>query len=129
MSKSKEAQQAYRNHTGKEHADTTSPFDPPSMGDVADATFNGSYGVTWTRTDLDMQTKSFICMAITATLGTEDQFKAHLRAAHHVGITKEQIVGMLVHFMAYLGAPRTSVARRLVREVWAELAKQNPAAR
>lgn len=118
------ALEAYKKHTGDDRsaAGIPGPYDPPSMADVSEATFGGSYGVSWIRNDLDMRTKSFLSMAITATLGTEDQFKAHLRAAHHIGVTKEEIVGMLVHFMAYLGAPRTSTARRLVREVWKELA-------
>jgi alkylhydroperoxidase/carboxymuconolactone decarboxylase family protein YurZ len=117
----RKAEQTYRNHTGKEHKVMTSPYDPASLKDLTDLTFLGSYGASWSRPGLDLRTKSFISMTITASLGAEEQFKAHLRAAHHVGITKDEIVEMLIHFNGYLGTPKTNIAKKLSQAVWKEL--------
>ena len=117
------AMAAYRAHTGRDHAPAGSPYDPPSMQDLNRLTVDGTYGASWCRPGLDMRTKSFISLTITASLGTGDQFKAHIRAAHHIGITKDEIVEFLIHLNGYLGTPRTSSARGWAREVWKEMAE------
>ena len=114
------ARKAYRKHTGIERASKPAPDGPASMEDLARMLMENTYADSWARDDLDLRTKCFLSMAITATLGTEGQFKHHLRAAHHCGVSKEEIVGMLIHFAGYLGAPRTAIARALVVEVWGE---------
>ena len=118
------ARDAYKKHNGKNHDARETPQDPPLMAELSRITFENTYGTSWSRGELDLRTKSFLSMAITATLGTEEQFKSHVRAAQHVGVTRKELVAMLIHFMGYLGAPRTSVARKLMREVWQEPEKK-----
>ncbi len=120
----KRSVQAYKRHTGLSHETGASPYDPPAMEDLSRITFEGTYGDSWSRPGLDFRTKSFVCLAVTAALGTESQFKTHMKHAHHTGITKDEIVELLIHLNGYIGTPRTSVARRLAREVWQESAEK-----
>lgn len=110
----------YRRHRGKDYVAEILPQDTPVIVDLLDLVVETSYGKIWNRPGLDFRTRGFICMAITATLGAEHEFKQHVRAALYNGITKEEQVEMLIQFAGYLGIPRQSVARRLVREVWKE---------
>lgn len=116
------ALEAYRQHTGKDYVTRGSPHDPANIKDLATLGFDRTYGDSWSRPGLDMRTKSFVCMTLTAALGCEDQLKSHVTAAHHTGITKEEVVEWLIHLNGYLGTPRTNVALKCVREVWAAMA-------
>ena len=120
---------AYLKHTGQDFAVKSSPYDPPSIKDFAFLGFDRTYGDSWSREGLDLRTKSFICMTMTATLGCEDQLFAHIKAAHNVGVTKDEIVEWLIHLNGYVGTPRTAVALSVARRVWAQMAAtaENPA--
>ncbi len=39
-------------------------------------------------------------------LGTEPQLKLHINTGFNVGLTKEKIVGALIHCIPYVGFPR-----------------------
>ena len=112
----------YKEHTGKDYVAKSSPYDPPSMKDLVFLGMDRTYGDSWGRPGLDMRTKSFICMTLTAALGCEDQLRSHITAAHHTGITKDEMVEWLIHLNGYMGTPMTNVALKNVREVWKELA-------
>ena len=116
------ALKAYTQHTGKQYAAKSSAHDPANMKDLAALGLDRTYGDSWSRPGLDMRTKSFVCMTLTAALGCDDQLKSHIIAAHSTGITKEEVVEWLIHLNGYLGTPRTNVALKLVREVWAGMA-------
>ena len=120
MTADQRAAEAYRKHTGKEFNDRVEPWEPASLLEAFELSHAATYGNSWSRTDLDMRTKCFITMTITLSLGQEEQFKTHVKNARHCGVTDDELVGMLIHFAAYFGAPRTAMARRVVREVWKE---------
>ena len=116
------AVKAYKEHTGKYYAAKGSPYDPPAMKDLLYLGMDRTYGDSWARPGLDMRSKSFICMTLTAALGCEDQLRSHIVAAHHTGITKDEIVEWLLHLNGYMGTPQTNVALKNVREVWKDMA-------
>ena len=113
------ALQTYRQHTGKDYVPRSAPDDPASMQDYAMLGVIGSYGDSWSRPSMDLKTKSFISMTVTATLGCEDQLRQHILAAHHTGITKDEVVDWLIHLNSYIGTPRTNSALNVVRSAWA----------
>lgn len=117
------ALKAYKEHTGKEYVQKSSPHDPPSIKDLAFMGLDRTYGDSWSRPGLDLRTKSFVCMTLTATLGCEDQLRSHILAAHNSGVTKDEVVDWLIHLNGYLGTPRTNVALKAAREVWKQLAE------
>jgi 4-carboxymuconolactone decarboxylase len=116
------ALKAYKQHTGRDYVYKSGPHDPPSIKDLAGLGLDRTYGDSWGRPGLDMRTKSFICMTLTAALGCDDQLKSHVAAAHNTGITKDEVVEWLIHLNGYLGTPRTNVALKAVREVWKTMA-------
>ena len=116
------ALKAYKQHTGRDYVAKRSPNDPASMKDFVALGLDRTYGDSWSRPGLDMRTKSFICMTLTAALGCDDQLKSHVIAAHHTGISKDEVVEWLIHLNGYLGTPRTNVALKAVREVWSAMA-------
>lgn len=114
------AKEAYRAHRGKDYDIQTRPEDPPVMAELLQAVLENTYGTSWCRPGLDVRTRSFISMTITASLGAEEEFKQHVRAALKTGITKEEMVEMLFQYIGYLGVPRSSSVRRWMRDVWRE---------
>lgn len=121
------ALKSYKEHTGKEYAPKSSPYDPPSMKDFATMGLDRTYGDSWCRPGLDLKSKSLICMTLTATLGCEDQLRSHIIAAHHTGITKDEVVEWLIHLNGYIGTPRANVALKVAREVWKSMAESKAA--
>ncbi|NBR88183.1 MAG: hypothetical protein EBT61_22315, partial [Verrucomicrobia bacterium] len=101
----------------------SSPHDPAVMKDLVFLGMDRTYGDSWARPGLDMRTKSFICMTLTAALGCEDQLRSHIVAAHHTGITKDEMVEWLIHLNGYMGTPMTNVALKNVRAVWKDMAE------
>jgi alkylhydroperoxidase/carboxymuconolactone decarboxylase family protein YurZ len=114
----KNARQAYKQHTGGDYAPSTSPVDPPAIEDLLWLGLDRNYGDAWSRPGLDLRTRSFITMTATAVLGCEVQLRHYIAAAHHVGITKEEVVEWLIHLNGYIGTPRTNVAMSAARDVW-----------
>jgi 4-carboxymuconolactone decarboxylase len=124
------ALKAYKEHTGKEYVPKSSPHDPASMKDFTFMGLDRTYGDSWCRPGLDLRTKSFICMTLTAALGCDDQLRSHITAAHASGVTKDEIVDWLIHMNGYAGTPRANVALKIAREVWKDMAEPKaPAAR
>jgi 4-carboxymuconolactone decarboxylase len=115
-----DALDAYRAHTGKDFTWAPAPGEPPAMQDMFVAMMESSYGASWSRPGLDTRTKCFISLTVTASLGTGELYKTHLRHAHHSGITKDEIAEFLIHINAYAGAPRAASAFFWTREVWQE---------
>lgn len=118
----KHALEAFKKVKGKDFVpQELAAYDTPKIQDLRNIIMEDSWGKCWSRPGLDLKNRSFICMAITACVGTEDGFKSHVQAALNLGITKDELVEMLIQFAAYLGVPKTSVAQKLVREVWKEV--------
>ena len=91
------------------------------MKDLVFLGMDRTYGDSWGRPGLDMRTKSFICMTLTAALGCEDQLRSHIVAAHHTGITKDEMVEWLIHLTtrglfgtASLTAPQVAALRAVI---------------
>lgn len=121
------ALKAHKKHTGKEYVLKTSPHDPESMKDFSTMGLDRTYGDSWCRPGLDMRTKSFVCMTLTATLSCEDQLRSHIIAAHNTGVTKDEVVDWLIHLNGYIGTPRANVALKVTRDVWKSMAESSKA--
>ena len=95
------------------------PGDPENVKDLARMVTEHCFSDSWSRPGLPLKTKSLLTIAILTTLCNPDELKAHIRAALNIGITKEEIIELLIHTLAYTGAPRTSTAFRVAKEVFA----------
>ncbi len=121
------AKQTFRKHHGRDWVALRSPNDPPVADDLFRLRIQHTYGDTWSRPGLDLKAKSLITLTVLVAQGAGHEFKTHIRGAHHLGITKDEIIELMIHLLAYVGAPRTVTATQLAQEVWAEMAAEHAA--
>ena len=58
-----------------------------------------------------------ITVAVLAALGQTDELRAHLAGATNVGLTREELVEVLMHVSIYAGVPAANTAIRTAAEV------------
>ncbi|MDE3100643.1 MAG: carboxymuconolactone decarboxylase family protein [Chloroflexota bacterium] len=78
------------------------------------------WGEAWTRTGIDLKTRSLITVAILATLGKMQEIQGHTRGAFNNGATPEDIQEVLYHVAVYVGIPAAFDAFRTLQPVVAE---------
>jgi 4-carboxymuconolactone decarboxylase len=100
-----------------------SDFDSPLQEQVMEA----AWGTTWTRDDLPRTTRSLVTIAMLAALKCPNELRGHVRGALRNGCTVEEIRAVLLHAMAYAGAPAAIEATRAAREVIEEWQASVPA--
>jgi 4-carboxymuconolactone decarboxylase len=98
--------------------------------DLSDYIVSFAFGDIYSRTSLTQQEQALVTISTLVALGTEPQLKLHINSGFNVGLTKEKIVGALIHCIPYIGFPRVLNGLSLVKEVMAErgLAPESPAA-
>ena len=73
---------------------------------------------SWARPGLDRRTKSLVTIAMMVATGQQRELRAHVSGALILGISREEIVELLIHTLAYCGAPRTNSAWLEVKKVF-----------
>ncbi len=73
---------------------------------------------SWARPGLDRRTKSLVTIAMMVATGQLRELRAHVSGALILGISREEIVELLIHTLAYCGAPRTNSALLEVQKVF-----------
>jgi 4-carboxymuconolactone decarboxylase len=73
---------------------------------------------SWARPGLDARTKSMVTMAMMIATGQPRELRAHVSGALALGIGKDEIVELLIHTLAYCGAPRAASAWVEVQKVF-----------
>jgi 4-carboxymuconolactone decarboxylase len=96
---------------GDRAADADSPGTP--AGKLAPEYFDlvrrYCFGDVWARPNLAVRDRSMITVAMLAALGKQDELKAHLMGARNVGISREELIEVLMQVGVYAGVP-TGVA-------------------
>lgn len=82
------------------------------------------WGAVWTRPGLARRERSLITLALLTGLGRAEELPLHVRGAINNGLTPDEIAEVLLHTMAYAGAPVSNtafgVARRTLQEIATE---------
>jgi 4-carboxymuconolactone decarboxylase len=73
---------------------------------------------SWARPGLDQRTKSLVTIAMMIATGQSRELRAHVSGALILGVPREEIVELLIHTLAYCGAPRTASAWLEVQKVF-----------
>jgi 4-carboxymuconolactone decarboxylase len=99
--------------------------------DLADYIVSFAFGDIYSRDSLTQQEQTLVTISTLVALGTEPQLKLHINTGFNVGLTKQQIVGALIHCIPYIGFPRVLNGLTLVKAVMAErgLTQEAPADR
>lgn len=63
------------------------------------------FGMFWSRPNLAVRDRSLITVAMLAALGRQEELAGHLRGALNVGITKDELIEVLMQVGVYAGVP------------------------
>ena len=79
-----------------------------------------AWGRIWTRPGLPRHIRSLLVLAITASLGRDEEFRLHLKATRNTGATQEEIAEALMQVAVYAGVPAANSAIRMAKQIFAE---------
>jgi 4-carboxymuconolactone decarboxylase len=74
----------------------------------------------WTRPGLDRRMRSAVTITALVAQGHWEEFELHLRGGLRNGLTKEEIVEILMQAAIYCGVPAANSAFRIAQRVLAE---------
>lgn len=83
------------------------------------------WGAVWTRPGLDRRMRSLLTLALLAALGHHEEFRLHVRATAHTGVTAEEVREVLLHLAPYAGVPAANTAFCLARDVFEEMERES----
>ena len=106
-----------RSVLGDEHVDRAIQNTDDFTRDFQDFITRYAWGEVWSRPGLPRATRSMLTLAILVALGTEDEFRMHVRAALHNGVTREEVREVLLHAGIYCGLPAANRAFHIAQEV------------
>ena len=76
-----------------------------------------AFGMLWSRPNLAVRDRSLVTVAQLAALGHSQELRAHLAGALNVGITREELIEVLMQTAVYAGVPAANEALRVGAEV------------
>ena len=77
------------------------------------------FGMFWSRPQLDLRSRSLCTIAQLAALGRVDELRGHLAGARNLGITREELIEVLMQTACYAGVPAAVNALNAAAEVLA----------
>jgi 4-carboxymuconolactone decarboxylase len=63
------------------------------------------FGMFWSRPGLAVRDRSLITVAMLAALGRQDELAGHLRGARNLGISRDELIEVLMQAGVYAGVP------------------------
>lgn len=81
------------------------------------------WGNVWLREGLSRKTRSMLNLAMLTALNRPHELKLHLRGALNNGLSRDEIMEVLLQAAIYCGVPAAIDAFRSAREVFAEADK------
>ena len=78
--------------------------------DLYDFSVGYLFGEIWTRPHLTLRERELITLAANIATARPTGTHSHYRSAKHIGITKEEIMELIIHVGMYAGWPALSLA-------------------
>ena len=75
------------------------------------------FGMFWSRPNLDLRSRSLCTIAQLAALGRTDELKGHLAGALNIGISRAELIEVLMQTACYAGVPAAVNALNAAAEV------------
>jgi 4-carboxymuconolactone decarboxylase len=85
------------------------------------------FGMVWSQPLLDLKTKEICVMCAMAAQDLPDELTWHARSALNLGLTKDEIIAIIVQCSPYIGLPKTNHALRAITKMFKELETEKPA--
>jgi 4-carboxymuconolactone decarboxylase len=105
---------------GDAHVDRAVDGTDEITADFQDLITRYAWGDVWSRPGLDRRTRSCITLAMLAALHHDEELAMHVRAAVRNGVSREEIVEVLLQVAVYAGVPAANrafgIAQRVLRE-------------
>jgi 4-carboxymuconolactone decarboxylase len=79
------------------------------------------FGLLWSRSGLDLKTRTLICVVSDTVMGRPDELKIHLRMALRQGWTEDELVEAILHLSGYAGLPLVREGLLTARETFEEV--------
>ena len=105
---------------GANHVDAALARADAVTADFQDLITRYAWGGIWTRPGLDRRMRSAITLTALVAHGHYDELEMHLRAALRNGLSREEIVEVLLQTAIYCGVPAANSAFAVARRVLAE---------
>jgi 4-carboxymuconolactone decarboxylase len=105
---------------GAEHVDAAIARADTVTADFQELITRYAWGGIWTRPGLDRRMRSAITLTALVAHGHYTELEMHLRAALRNGLTREEIVEVLLQSAIYCGVPAANSAFAVARRVLAE---------
>jgi 4-carboxymuconolactone decarboxylase len=77
------------------------------------------FGGFWARPNLDLRSRSLCTVAQLAALGKLDELKGHLHGALNLGISREELIEVLMQTACYAGVPAAVQALNAAADILA----------
>lgn len=78
------------------------------------------FGDLYSRNTLSYSQREIITLTTLITQGAFDQLRVHLQAALNVGLSKEEIIEIIIHCAGYVGFPKAVHAMGIAGEIFEE---------
>jgi len=88
--------------------------------DLYDLSVGYLFGEIWSRPHLSLRERELITLAANIAMARPVGTHSHYRSARHIGITKEEIMEVIIHVGHYTGWPTMSLAVGQFTEVLKE---------
>ena len=76
------------------------------------------FGGFWSRPELDLRSRSLCTVAQLAALGKSNELKIHLQGALHLGVSRAELIEVLMQTSQYAGIPAAVEALNAAAEVF-----------
>ena len=83
------------------------------------------WGEIWSRPGLERRMRSVLNLGMTMALNRTAEFKLHVRGAINNGLTREQVIEIILQGAIYCGVPASLDAMRSAQAVFAELDEES----
>jgi 3-oxoadipate enol-lactonase / 4-carboxymuconolactone decarboxylase len=105
---------------GDEHVERARARQDAVTAPFQDLVTRMAWGEVWTRPGLDPRTRSCITVAMLVALGRFDELELHLHGALRNGVSRDELVEVLLQSAIYCGFPAANRAFAVARSVLAE---------
>lgn len=78
------------------------------------------FGELYARKRLSLQHREYITLTTLITQGAFDQFRVHVQAALNIGVSKEEIIEIIIQCVGYVGFPKAVQAMGIAKEIFAK---------
>jgi 4-carboxymuconolactone decarboxylase len=107
---------------GDAHVDRATAGITEETSEFQDLITRYAWGEIWTRPGLARRDRSIAVLSSLIALGHWDELPMHLRAASTNGLSRDEIVEVLLQSAIYAGVPAANHAFALAKDIWAEQA-------